>query len=93
MGKENDIQWHLGFCAAMELELREYADKLEFHREYPLSRKPLLIDLLVVEKTEDFEITNDIGQIFQKGLSGFFFKDLSEIYPVHMKFLTEQLQA
>ena len=50
MGKENDIQWHLGFCAAMELELREYADRLEFHREYPLSRKPLLIDLLVVEK-------------------------------------------
>ena len=66
MGKESDIQWHLGFCAAMELELREYADKLEFHREYPLSRKPLLIDLLVVEKTDDFEITNDIGQIFQK---------------------------
>ena len=66
MGKENDIQWHLGFCAAMELELREYADKLEFHREYPLSRKPLLIDLLVVEKTDDFEITNDIGQIFRK---------------------------
>ena len=27
MGKENDIQWHLGFCAAMELELREYADR------------------------------------------------------------------
>ena len=66
MGKENDIQWHLGFCAAMELELREYADRLEFHREYPLSRKPLLIDLLVVEKTGDFEIVNDIGQIFQK---------------------------
>ncbi len=66
MGKENDIQWHLGFCAAMELELREYADKLEFHREYPLSRKPLLIDLLVVEKSDDFEISNDIGRIFQK---------------------------
>lgn len=66
MGKENDIQWHLGFCSAMELELREYADKLEFHREYPLSRKPLLIDLLVVEKVEDFEISNDIGSIFQK---------------------------
>ena len=66
MGKENDIQWHLGFCAAMELELREYADRLEFHREYPLSRKPLLIDLLVVEKSEDFEIYNEIGQIFQK---------------------------
>ena len=61
MGKENDIQWHLGFCAAMELELREYADKLEFHREYPLSRKPLLIDLLVVEKSDDFEISNAAG--------------------------------
>lgn len=31
-GKKMDIQWHLGFCAAMELELREYADRLEFHR-------------------------------------------------------------
>ena len=66
MGKEEDIQWHSGFCAAMELELRDYVDKLEFHREYPLSRKPLLIDLLVVEKEEDFEILNDIGKIFLK---------------------------
>ena len=47
MGKENDIQWHLGFCAAMELELREYADRLEFHREYPL------IEILLEEKTGD----------------------------------------
>ena len=41
MGKENDIQWHLGFCAAMELELREYAVKGHKGLKEMLGRKGL----------------------------------------------------
>lgn len=38
---EKKIQWHSGFCAAMELEFRGNSGDLEFVREYNLGRKPL----------------------------------------------------
>ena len=44
------IQWHPAFCAAAELELRFNKDDLEFKREYNLSKKPLQMDLLIIEK-------------------------------------------
>lgn len=46
------IQWHPAFCAAAELELRFNKDDLEFKREYNLSKKPLQMDLLIIEKKE-----------------------------------------
>ncbi len=62
---DTEIQWHLGFVAAMELELMEYSSKLYFQSEHNLSKKPLQIDLLVIKK-EDVDITNKIGRIFKK---------------------------
>ena len=44
---DNRVQWHPGFCAAMELELWDNRDDLEYEREYNLSKKPLQADLLV----------------------------------------------
>ena len=44
------IQWHPAFCAAAELELRSNKSDLEFKREYNLSKKPLQMDLLIIEK-------------------------------------------
>ncbi len=44
------IQWNAAFCAAAELELLENREELDFQREHNLSKKPLQIDLLVVEK-------------------------------------------
>ena len=44
------IQWHPAFCAAAELELRSNKGDLEFKREYNLSKKPLQMDLLIIEK-------------------------------------------
>ena len=61
-----DIQWHPAFCAAAELEFMENKAELDFQREYPLSKKPLQIDLLIVEKLDDVSIKNEIGQIFKK---------------------------
>lgn len=63
---EKKIQWHPGFCAAAEIELRKNRNELEFHREYNLSKKPLQIDLLVIEKLEDVLIENEIGKLFRR---------------------------
>ena len=65
--KERDvIQWHPAFCAAAELELLANRAELDFQREYNLSKKPLQIDLLVVEKLDDVNIQNEIGRIFRR---------------------------
>ena len=60
------IQWHPGFYAAAELELRHNRKDLEFHREYNLSKKPLQIDLLIIEKRKDVQIQNEIGKLFRR---------------------------
>lgn len=62
---DTDIQWHPGFVAAMELELIDYRDKLEFLREYNLNTKPLQIDLLIIKKEQSIEISNETGKIFK----------------------------
>ncbi|MGN0353556.1 MAG: hypothetical protein ACI4EI_00605 [Muricoprocola sp.] len=63
---ETKIQWHPAFCAAAEIELRENKNELDFCSEYNLSKKPLQIDLLIVEKREDVQIINEIGHIFKR---------------------------
>ena len=60
------IQWHPGFYAATEIEMRQNRKDLEFHREYNLSKKPLQIDLLIIEKLNDVQIQNEIGRLFRK---------------------------
>ena len=60
------IQWHPGFYAATEIELHQNRKDLEFHREYNLSKKPLQIDLLIIEKLKDVQIQNEIGRLFRK---------------------------
>lgn len=58
-------QWHGPFCSAVRLELVENKGDVEFQREYNLNSKPLQIDLLVIKKTEDVSINNEIGKIFR----------------------------
>lgn len=63
---DKKIQWHPGFYTAAEIELRQNRADLEYHREYNLSKKPLQIDLLVIEKLKDVQIQNEIGKIFRR---------------------------
>lgn len=63
--KSNALQWHPAFCAALELEFQNDSDALEFQKEYPLSRKPMLVDLIVIKKNEHI-MHNNIGALFQK---------------------------
>ena len=56
---------HPGFVAAMNLEFRENRDDLIYEKEYNLSTKPLEIDLLVIKKEPDVQISNEIGKLFR----------------------------
>ena len=59
------IKWHPGFCSAMELEFLQYKDLLDFNREFPLSKEPLRIDLLMIKKIKDVDLDIDIGRLFK----------------------------
>ena len=60
------IQWHPGFCGGLELELRSYADILEYHREKELFKKPVRIDLLVIKKSADINLEKSFAKAFKK---------------------------
>ena len=57
------IQWHPGFYAGMELELRSF--QLTFESEHQLTRGPLSIDLLIIKKTTDQKIDVDFAEVFR----------------------------
>ena len=58
------IQWHQGFQGGLEFRLREYKSVLEYHHEHPLSKKPIVVDTLVIEKKEGVVINEDIATLF-----------------------------
>lgn len=62
---EIKIQWHPGFVAAINLELAENRGDLIYEKEYNLNTKPLEIDLLVIKKDKDIQISNEIGRMFK----------------------------
>ena len=63
--KSDRLSWHSGFCGAMELEFLQYKGLLDFNREFPLSKEPLRIDLLMIKKLKDTVIDIDIGRLFR----------------------------
>ena len=65
MAKEARTQWHPAFCAAVKLELIENKGDLDYTNEYNLNSKPIQMDLLVIKKSKDVEIKNEIGKIFR----------------------------
>ena len=81
------IQWHPAFCAAAELELRLNKADLEFKREYNLSKKPLQMDLLIIEKRKNVQIQNEIGRIFRRH-NVIEYKSLDDAVTIHDFFKT-----
>ena len=59
------IQWHSGFYGAAELEFSADRKVLELSREYNLSKEALRMDLLIIRKTADIQIKNEIGRMFR----------------------------
>ena len=60
------IQWHPAFVEALQLELDNYRDTLEFYPEYQLSKGPLKIDCVVIKKKKGVVIKKNIAAIFRE---------------------------
>lgn len=65
MNKKENLQWHPAFCCAMRLALRN-VEGLEYVDEYSLTDKPLQIDLMIIKKSKDITIHNQIGKSFKR---------------------------
>ena len=61
----NTIRWHQGFRGGIEALLWPYRNDLVFNEEFPLSKEALRVDLLVLKKTADVVIDNEIGRLFR----------------------------
>ena len=62
---DNRIAWHPAFFGAIQLELDEYSDALQFISEYQLTTEPLRIDVVIIKKTADIPIKKNIAEIFR----------------------------
>jgi hypothetical protein len=65
LDKNSKTYWHGAFFEALQLELYEYADFLEFFEERHLSKEALRMDVLVVKKNKAVTIEKNIGRIFK----------------------------
>ena len=63
--KDDKIQWHPAFDAALQIELGDEAKYLEFESEHMLTKKPMQIDVLV-KNDKHVKIQNNIGRIFRQ---------------------------
>jgi hypothetical protein len=64
--KEEGIPWHTAFFEAIQMELDEYGQDLQFTFEYPLNTRPLRIDVVIIKKSRDVAIEKNIASIFRK---------------------------
>ena len=60
------LQWHPAFQAALQIELEDDREFLEFHEEYNLNKKPLQMDTLIINMKSGYSIKKTIGRIFRK---------------------------
>ncbi|GHU02798.1 hypothetical protein FACS1894147_05510 [Spirochaetia bacterium] len=60
-----NIAWHPAFFEAIQLELADYKDVLQFISEYQLTTEPLRIDVLIIKKPPDVVIEKNIAAIFR----------------------------
>jgi len=60
------IAWHPAFFVAVQMELDEYRNDLQFISEYQLNTEPLKIDVVIIKKSRDFPIEKNIAAIFKQ---------------------------
>ena len=61
---DEKIQWHPGFYAGIELELRSF--DLAFDAEHQVTRGSLSIDLLIIKNLNDQKIDVDFAEVFRR---------------------------
>ena len=60
------LSWHAAFVGAIQLELADYRDSLEFIPEFQLTTEPLRIDCVIIKKPVDIVIKKNIAAIFRE---------------------------
>ena len=60
-----NVQWHPIFVKAMQMELYDYREHLEYRQEHQLTSAPLQIDLLIIKKPRGVTIDKNIARIFR----------------------------
>lgn len=60
------LQWHPAFYAVAQIEFADEQEKLYFEDEHQLSKKPLLIDTLIIKVKKGDRIQKNIGKIFRE---------------------------
>lgn len=63
--KEENLQWHPAFAAALRLTFQEEREELQILEEYSLSKSPPRIDALILKKSPHVKIKKKIGHIFR----------------------------
>ena len=63
--RRKKLKWHPAFIQAMQLELFEHKDSLDFRCEYQLTSEPLRMDLLIIKKPKELVIDKNIARIFR----------------------------
>lgn len=64
--EEKALQWHSAFHAAIQIELMEDMEFLQFFQEYNLTQKPLQIDTLIIKVEAGRKIKKSFGRIFRQ---------------------------
>lgn len=63
--KRKRINWHEAFFCAIQIDLRDYADLLEYKSEYVLGKNSYRIDLLIIRKLTNTMIPKKIASVFE----------------------------
>ena len=63
--QDGSLQWHPAFSAVLHIEFEDELEHLYFHDEFPLSRQPMRMDILIIKKNPDIQLRKNIGQIFR----------------------------
>ncbi|MCH5259523.1 MAG: hypothetical protein J1F18_07215 [Lachnospiraceae bacterium] len=63
--KRTRVNWHEAASCALQIELRDYSDILEYMEEYILGKNSYRIDLLVIKKLTEQTIPKNIALIFK----------------------------
>ncbi len=63
--QDGNLQWHPAFSAVLHIEFEDELEHLYFHDEFPLSRQPMRMDILIIKKNPDIQLRKNIGQIFR----------------------------
>ena len=64
MSCKSRVNWHEAASCALQIELKDYADLLEYITEYTLGKNYYRIDLLIIKKLTDQLIPKNIARIF-----------------------------